>query len=65
MSLPRVQEAIAAGLYTVDGVTAVFGAIDHNRDGVNCFQDVATLNGAHGNYANGYNLVDNNASVPG
>ena len=65
LALPRVPASIEAGIFTVEGVAFVFTAIDHNLDGITCFQDVATLNGADGHYANGYNLVDNNASVPG
>jgi hypothetical protein len=72
---PRPAEApnqtalgLAAGAYTAEDHIAVFTSVDHNDNGVVCFKDVAALNGGAGD-ASGwqylYNLVDDNASVPG
>ena len=66
--LPRLQAGLAAGAYTEEDHVAVFTSVDHNDNGVVCFKDVAALNGGAGE-ASGwqylYNLVDDNASVPG
>jgi hypothetical protein len=68
LDLPRIQAGLAAGAYTVEDHTAVFNSVDHNANGVVCFKDVAALNDG-ANEASGwqylYNLVDDNASVPG
>ena len=68
LTLPRIQAGLAAGAYTVDDHTAVFDSVDHNDNGVVCFKDVAALNDGAAD-ASGwpylYNLVDDNASVPG
>jgi hypothetical protein len=68
LDLPRIQAGLAAGAYTVEDHVAVFNSVDHNANGVVCFKDVAALNDGAGD-ASGwqylYNLVDDNASVPG
>jgi hypothetical protein len=68
LTLPRIQAGLAAGAYTVDDHTAVFNSVDHNDNGVVCFKDIAALNDGAAD-ASGwqylYNLVDDNASVPG
>ena|SRR5829696_5749377 len=67
-ALPRIQAGLAAGAYTAEDHIAVFTSLDHNDNGVVCFKDVAALNDG-ANQASGwqylYNLVDDNASVPG
>jgi hypothetical protein len=66
--LPRIQAGLAAGAYTAEDHIAVFNSVDHNDNGVVCFKDVAALNDGAAD-ASGwqylYNLVDDNASVPG
>jgi hypothetical protein len=68
LDLPRIQAGLAADAYTVEDHAAVFNSVDHNDNGVVCFQDVAALNDGAAD-ASGwqylYNLVDDNASVPG
>ena len=68
LTLPRIEAGLAAGAYRVEDHTAVFNSVDHNANGVVCFKDVAALNDGAGE-ASGwqylYNLVDDNASVPG
>jgi hypothetical protein len=68
VALPRIQAGLAAGAYTEEDHIAVFNSVDHNANGVVCFKDVAALNDG-ANEASGwqylYNLVDDNASVPG
>ena len=44
--------------------TAVFNSVDHNENGVICFQDIAALNGGASFWQYFYNVVDDNASVP-
>jgi hypothetical protein len=66
--LPRIQAGLVAGAYTAEDHIAVFNSVDHNANGVVCFKDVAALNDGAAD-ASGwqylYNLVDDNASVPG
>jgi hypothetical protein len=63
LALPRLQAGLDAGAFTASDIAALFAAIDHNGDGILCFQDVGALSGAsHWQYF--YNGVDNNASVP-
>jgi hypothetical protein len=64
LDLPRIQAGLAAGVYTVEDHTAVFNSVDHNDNGVICFQDVAALNGGASIWQYFYNVVDDNASVP-
>jgi len=64
LALPRTVAGLDSGLYDVDFVVSVFESVDHNGDGIVCFQDVGALNGEAHNWAYLYNLVDNNASVP-
>src|SRR5512132_786543 len=45
LALPRIQAGLAAGIYTMEDHTAVFDSVDHNNNGVICFQDVGALNG--------------------
>ena len=64
LALPRLQAGLNAGAFTASDIAALFVAIDHNGDGILCFQDVGALSGvSHWQYF--YNGVDNNASVPG
>jgi hypothetical protein len=66
LALPRVQAGLAAGVFDVGGLTAYFNKVDHNGDGVVCFKDVGALNGGgQAIWAYAYNIVDDNASVPG
>jgi hypothetical protein len=64
LALPRIQAGLAAGAYTLGDHTAVFNSVDHNANGVICFQDVAALNGGASFWQYFYNVVDDNASVP-
>jgi hypothetical protein len=64
LALPRIQAGLAAGVYTVEDHTAVFNSVDHNENGVICFQDVGALNGGASIWQYFYNVVDDNASVP-
>ena len=64
LALPRIQAGLAAGAYTVEDHTAVFNSVDHNENGVICFQDIAALNGGASFWQYFYNVVDDNASVP-
>jgi hypothetical protein len=63
LTLPRIQAGLA-GAYTVEDHTAVFNSVDHNANGVICFQDVGALNGGASIWQYFYNVVDDNASVP-
>jgi hypothetical protein len=63
LALPRLQAGLDAGAFTASDIAALFVAIDHNGDGILCFQDVGALTGA-GYWQYFYNGVDNNASVP-
>jgi hypothetical protein len=45
LALPRIQAGLAAGVYTVEDHTAVFNSVDHNDNGVFCFQAGGALNG--------------------
>jgi hypothetical protein len=65
LTLPRVQAGLAAGFFDLPGLTAGFNKVDHNGDGVVCFKDVGALNGGQANWVYLYNIVDDNASVPG
>jgi hypothetical protein len=64
LALPRIQAGLAAGVYTVEDHTAVFNSVDHNANGVICFQDVGARNGGASIWQYFYNVVDDNASVP-
>jgi hypothetical protein len=64
LALPRIQAGLAAGVYTVEDHIAVFTSVDHNDNGVICFQDVGALNGGASIWQYFYNVVDDNASVP-
>jgi hypothetical protein len=64
LALPRIQAGLAAGAYTLEDHTAVFNSVDHNDNGVICFQDIAGLNGGASFWQYFYNVVDDNASVP-
>jgi hypothetical protein len=64
LTLPRIQAGRAAGVYTVEDHIAVFNSVDHNDNGVICFQDVGALNGGASIWQYFYNVVDDNASVP-
>jgi hypothetical protein len=64
LALSRIQAGLAAGVYTVEDHTAVFNSVDHNANGVICFQDVGALNGGASSWQYFYNVVDDNASVP-
>jgi hypothetical protein len=64
LTLPRIQAGLAAGVYTVEDHIAVFDSVDHNDNGVICFQDVGALNGGASIWQYFYNVVDDNASVP-
>ena len=64
LALPRLHAGLEAGAFTASDIAALFAAIDHNGDGLLCFQDVGALSGvSHWQYF--YNGVDNNTSVPG
>jgi hypothetical protein len=65
LALPRVQAGLAAGVFDLAGLTAQFNKVDHNGNGVLCFKDVGALNGGASFWVYLYNLVDDNASVPG
>jgi hypothetical protein len=65
LALPRIQAGLTAGVFDIAGLTAGFNRIDRNGDGVVCFQDVGALNGGQANWLYTYNIVDDNASVPG
>jgi hypothetical protein len=64
LALPRIQAGLAAGVYTLEDHIAVFNSVDHNDNGVICFQDVGALNGGPSSWQYFYNVVDDNASVP-
>jgi hypothetical protein len=64
LTLPRIQAGLAAKVYTVEDHTAVFNSVDHNDNGVICFQDVGALNGDASTWQYEYNAVDDNAAVP-
>jgi hypothetical protein len=64
LALPRIQAGLAAGVYTVEELTAVVDFLDHNDNGVICFKDVGALNGDASTWQYEYNAVDDNASVP-
>jgi hypothetical protein len=64
LALPRIQAGLAAGAYTLEDHTAIFNSVDHNDNGVICFQDVGALNGGVSSWQYFYNVVDDNASVP-
>ncbi len=58
LALPRLQAGLDAGAFTASDIAALFVAIDHNGDGVLCFQDIGALTDAsHWQYF--YNGVDN------
>jgi hypothetical protein len=65
LALPGIQGGLAAGVFDVAGLNASFNKVDHNDDGVVCFKDVGALNGGQAIWAYAYNIVDDNASVPG
>jgi hypothetical protein len=48
----------------VDEHAALFNAVDHNGNGVICWQDVGALNGGVSQWQFSYHVVDDNASVP-
>jgi hypothetical protein len=64
LTLPRIQAGLAAGAYTLEDHIAVFNSVDHNDNGVICFQDVGALTGGASSWQYFYNVVDDNASVP-
>jgi hypothetical protein len=66
IALPRTQAAIEAGLTTPDGARAALAGVDKNGNGVVCGQlqhGAEVSNAPFGQYL--YNVVDDNASVPG
>jgi hypothetical protein len=66
LSLPKTQAGLEAGFGTVDSATAFFNSIDHNGDGLVCWQDPNGYDhsAVASNHQYEYNLVDNNASTP-
>ena len=65
LALPRIQAGLAAGAYTVEDHTAVFNSVDHNENGVICFQGhCCAQRWCLHLWQYFYNLVDDNASVP-
>jgi hypothetical protein len=64
LALPRIQAGLAAGVYTAEDITAQVNRVDHNDNGVICFQDVGALNSDASTWQYFYNAVDDNASVP-
>jgi hypothetical protein len=65
LALPRIQAGLAAGVFDIAGLTASFNKVDKNADGIVCVKDVAALNGGAAFWQYFYNIVDDNASVPG
>jgi len=65
LALPRIQAGLTAGVYDTGGLTAGFNKVDHNGDGLLCFKDVGALNDSAAHWVYTYNIVDNNASIPG
>ena len=64
-ALPRIQAGLTAGVFDTAGLTAGFNRVDRNGDRLLCFKDVGALNGSAANWVYTYNIVDNNASIPG
>jgi hypothetical protein len=62
--LPRVQDAVVDGIYTLDDFSAVIEFIDHNGNGLVCFKDVGALNADADGWAYTYNVADDNAAAP-
>jgi hypothetical protein len=62
--LPRVQDAVVDGIYTLDDFSAVIEFIDHNGNGLVCFKDVGALNADADGWAYTYNVADDNAVAP-
>jgi hypothetical protein len=65
LALPRIQAGLTAGVFDTAGLTAGFNRVDRNGDRLLCFKDVGALNGSAANWVYTYNIVDNNASIPG
>jgi hypothetical protein len=67
LQLPKTQAGLAAGAFTLEGLTSHFQIVDNNDDGIICFQSVPP-SGTKPNPASvwvyNYNVEDNNASVP-
>jgi hypothetical protein len=68
LELPRIEAGLAAGVYDEAALESKFNAVDHNGDGLICFQDFFAIAGERPNPASllqfNYNVVDNNASAP-
>jgi hypothetical protein len=65
LALPRIQAGLTADVFDTAGLTAGFNRVDRNGDGLLCFKDVGALNNSAANWLYTYNIVDNNASIPG
>jgi hypothetical protein len=66
--VPRIEAGLAAGVYDEAALESKFNAVDHNGDGLICFQDFFAIARERPNPASllqfNYNVVDNNASAP-
>ncbi len=67
LELPKIEQGLADGVFTVEGLEAAFERFDTNDDGTICLK---TAPPAHTGQAPSITLytytgVDNNASVPG
>ena len=65
LALPRIQAGLGAGVFDVAILRSVFDGYNRNGDELICFKDVGALNGDEVFWQFSYNVVDNNASVPG
>jgi hypothetical protein len=45
LALPRIQTGLADGVYTVEELADVFGAVDDNQDGTICLKSQSNLRG--------------------
>lgn len=64
LQLPNILAGLAAGVYDVEGVAAIFEFVDANDDGLICFQSFPSDASDSSLLQYNYNVVDNNASVP-
>ena len=62
--LSNVQAGLDDGIFDVAGLNALFGSVDANGDGLICFKSYSSNANPASEQQYGYNVVDNNASVP-
>jgi hypothetical protein len=62
--LPNVQAGLVDGIFDVADLDALFRSVDANDDRLICFKSYSSNANPASGQQYGYNVADNNASVP-